>query len=144
MTCISYRDGVMASDSRMVGDYVGIGTKLYRHHDEIIGFAGDVEQALAFIDWYRDKASRQPEIAHERDWYALVASPRGLVLWGPSLRGMPIIESYYAIGSGAPFAITAMDCGKTAAESIKYAIKRDPYCAGPVITLSLEKRAKKK
>src|SRR4051812_41649172 len=99
----------MAADSRISGSYNTLGIKIYRAPKALIGFAGEVTQALAFIDWYRDRKSRQPDLANEEDWCALVLTSGGIEYWDRSLRPMLQIESIAAIGSGAPFAIAAMD-----------------------------------
>ena len=52
--------------------------------------------------------------------------------------------SYYAIGSGAVFAIAAMDAGATALEAVKIGIKRDPYSGGKITQVKLDLKAKKK
>jgi 20S proteasome alpha/beta subunit len=43
----------------------------------------------------------------------------------------------FAIGSGRLHAITAMDCGKTAKEAVKFAIKRDSCSGGKIHVVKL-------
>jgi hypothetical protein len=46
-----------------------------------------------------------------------------------------IVERCHAVGSGAPFAITAMALGKTAREAVLIAAKFDPRTGGGVDVL---------
>ena len=47
-------------------------------------------------------------------------------------------EKYAAVGSGAVFAIAAMDCGKSAVEAIRIAKKRDVNTGGRIRTIKVK------
>lgn len=136
MTTIAVRDGVMAADSRFTGTFIETGKKMFRRDKAIIGVAGTVTQALVFVDWYFDRKKRQPSLADEGEWAALVLTKGGVEYWDNSLRPV-LCEGYTAIGSGSPFAMTAMDCGKTAKQAVQMAAKRDPYTGGTINTMTL-------
>lgn len=138
MTVIAYRDGVMAADSRVTGNFVTTGIKLYRKNSRIIGFAGDLHQALVFVDWYFDNKQRKPDLANESDWYALVASSDGLEEWNHALRPVQIMDRFYAIGSGAEIAMGAMEAGASAKRAAEIACKRADGCGLPVVTMRLK------
>lgn len=145
MTCIAIKDGIVAADSRVSGAYSSAMVKLYKQPGAIIGFAGEICEALVFVDWYRDRRNRAPDTAHETGWCALVLSEKdGIEYWDKSLRPAKMLELQAAIGSGAPFAIGAMDAGKSAAEAVKIACKRDPACGFPVMTARLSSSRKGK
>lgn len=138
MTIIAYRAGVMAADTCMTDSFVTCGIKLYKKKGHIIGFCGDVEQALVFVDWFFDqKKNRRPDLAAEQGWEALVMNKTGVYTWGRSLRPIEISEDFYAIGSGAALAMGAMEHGASAAEAVAIACRRDPYCREPVTVLTL-------
>lgn len=137
MTTIAVRDGVMASDSCMSGNFVTDATKLYKKDGRIIGICGHVTQALVFVDWYFDRHQRQPSIANENEWEAIVMSKDGLEYWDASLRPVPIKDKFHAIGSGAELAMGAMEAGKNAKQAVLIACRRDPYSAPPVVTMRL-------
>lgn len=143
MTTIAVKDNVMAADSRVVGDYAGTGIKLHRKKGAIVGFAGNAEQAMVFVDWYFDRKSRQPKVENEDEWEALVLTSKGIEYWGPSLRPIPQHE-YAAIGSGSQHAITAMDCGKDAIQAVQMAARRDPWTGGRVVSMQLVPSARRK
>lgn len=144
MTCIAFKAGVMAADSRISGQYNSLGVKLFKRRDTLIGFAGDVSQGLVFVDWYFDREQRKPDLSEEKDWCALVVSVRGIEYWDCSLRAQPIPEKIAAIGSGAPFAIGAMDAGRSAREAVAIACRRDPGCGPPIFTARLNSSRKGK
>ena len=49
------------------------------------------------------------------------------------------IKGFYAIGSGAPFALAAMDAGAGAFEAVRIGIKRDPYSGGKITQVRLNR-----
>lgn len=138
MTCIAVRDGVIAADSQVTGDYVFGSTKLFRGKDSIVGFCGAMTQGLVFVDWYFNRSKRKPSLEHENEWSAIVLKRDCVEFWDNSLR--PIIsDGFHAIGSGCQFAIGAMEAGCTAEQAVAVACRRDPYCNLPVTTMSLGK-----
>jgi ATP-dependent protease HslVU (ClpYQ) peptidase subunit len=47
------------------------------------------------------------------------------------------IDPPFAIGSGMDFALGAMDAGKSPAEAVEIACRRDPHSGGEVTSLSI-------
>jgi ATP-dependent protease HslVU (ClpYQ) peptidase subunit len=140
MTIIAYRDGVMAADTCITDSagFVTCGIKLHKKQGHIIGFCGDVSQALVFVDWFfNQKKNRKPDINAETGWEAMVLNKNGVTTWDRSLRPIPMDDSFYAIGSGAGLAIGAMERDATAEEAVVVACKRNPYCRLPVTILTL-------
>ncbi|MBQ4836243.1 MULTISPECIES: proteasome subunit alpha [Pseudoalteromonas] len=67
------------------------------------------------------------------------------VFYGEIRHGKRFLEPLqvnWAIGSGANWAIAAMDFGKSALEAVQYACKRDKSTGGKVHTFSLSNTAK--
>jgi ATP-dependent protease HslVU (ClpYQ) peptidase subunit len=138
MTIIAYRDGLMAADTCVTDGFITSGMKLYKKQGHIIGFCGDVSQALVFVDWFfNQKKNRKPDLASETGWEAMVLNVDGVTTWDRSLRPIPMDDHFYAIGSGATLAIGAMEFGATAREAVAIACKRDPYCREPITVLKL-------
>ena len=143
MTCIAVRSGVMAADSQATDEFKTGAVKLYRRKGLIVGIAGNVSQAMVFVDWLFDNRERKPGIEVEDDWSALVLSADGLMHWDISLRPTPIVDAFYAIGSGASLAMGAMEMGASARQAVRVACKRDPYCSGPVVTMRLSQKPRR-
>ncbi len=138
MTIIAYRDGVMAADTCFTDGFITSGVKLYKKSGHIIGFCGDVAQALVFVDWFfNQKKNRRPDLASETGWEALVLNKDGVTTWERSLRPIPMDDEFYAIGSGSMLAMGAMEHGASASQAVAIACKRDPYCREPIQAMKL-------
>lgn len=148
MTTIAYRDGVIAADSRGTDDNYHPGIyrceKLFRAGDDIIATAGDDTTGMIFVDWYtaRTKGAKlKPPsrlIDGEADFCCLVLKKDGLYWCDKWCRLNKIFDEFYAIGSGAAYAMGAMAHGASAAEAVKTAMRWDPHTGGEVTQLTLE------
>lgn len=153
MTVIAYRDGVIASDSRVTADSEAGGTrmfkceKLYRKTIKIgrrklpviIGTAGESAPGLIFVDWYgSDKPPPSQLIDGEADFTCLILRPDGLFEVDKWCRPDKVLSKFYAIGSGAKAALGAMHKGASAIEACEIACKIDPYCALPIVSMRLK------
>lgn len=147
MTTVAFRDGIMAADSRYSETSVGAtrGPKIFRKkvgkREALIGIAGDVWAAMLFVDWYgTNNTELYKTLTGMTDdgFSAMIWDKKKLFEANRYCRPTEIDEPYYAIGSGGVHAITAMDCGKSAAQAVQMAMKRDVYSGGRIVTLTLE------
>ncbi len=148
MTTIAYdvRKGVIAADSREVwvdGGY-NLCEKLFRiksgpHKGHIVGTSGASSPGIVFVDWYANpKKSEPPKIQFEDEYFTcLVLTPEGAFTVDDHCRLVRCIEPRGAIGSGAPFAIGAMDMGATPKQAVAIACRHSAYSGPPVVTMSL-------
>lgn len=141
MTTIAYRDGVLASDSlvtlgstKVHGSY----QKIRRVGGHLIGTAGSVAACQSFIDWVRCGDDESPPPKGE--YNALIIDPRGRVreMENGSVLPVPRGAKFFAIGSGAPYALAAMYAGASATEAVKIAAKIDTSTGLPVKTLKIK------
>lgn len=153
MTTIAVRDGVMASDGQgtqghMISDY-----NLHKIHKIghcLVGTAGGWSDIVNFLKWYSDYLESQhlqsytdaiqipiPEKPIGDGFSALVLFPTGDIIMYEGFSCFPIESEYAAIGSGSPYALTALDCGKTAKEAVEAAIHRDVFSGGEIQTLDI-------
>jgi ATP-dependent protease HslVU (ClpYQ) peptidase subunit len=148
MTTIAFDGTVMASDSRVTDDVGAIrGKKLFKKRigksNHLIGIAGDVYAAMVFVDWYGTGKAPPGELVHSvpdlEGFEVLIWTGKKLFTANKLCRLVEVEEPKYAIGSGAPYAMTAMDCGKSAEQAVRLACRRDPSSGLPVITMTLEK-----
>jgi 20S proteasome alpha/beta subunit len=145
MTTIAYRDGVLAGDGRET--FVSEGespmvnrddcVKIFRIPDgRLFGAAKtseDIERLYRALMqgrklWPTPKCSDINAIIVDRDENIWSYEGR---LW------IKVVAPYYAVGSGAHFALPAMDAGATAAEAVAIGCKRDPFSGGLITTLNL-------
>lgn len=140
MTCIAYKDGVIAYDSRITS-----GSEItYDDYEKcrlvkdvrffLSGFTCDYEKLVGA--WFGESPKGNVEAS------ALVFD--GEKLWriayheNDGLSKAPIpLDRPYVIGSGSPHAQTAMDMGASASRAVEMAKKRDTGTGGKVNTFAL-------
>jgi len=138
MTTIAYKDGVIAYDSQITcGSTITYDDYQKCHEVKGVKFVmcGKTCDYIALQDAYFGGS-----VARDLDASAIVAD--GDFLWcvGASVEDgfwkSPImLGATYAIGSGADHAITAMDMGANAYQSVQMAAKRDTGTGGTIRTL---------
>jgi ATP-dependent protease HslVU (ClpYQ) peptidase subunit len=143
MTTVAYRNGIMAADTMALrGSIPRICKKLYRLGDTIIGLAGNLSDGLVFIDWWE----RGHDIA---DWpifhmyrgnedapdiSALVLTADGLDLWTEHAQPIPILDDFFAIGSGTAAAMAAMHMGADPIRAVEIAMLVDYSTGGDIMS----------
>lgn len=104
--------------------------KIYRVEDRLYGLCGDVMMALYVIEWLQGKKNREElhkavPIDNRGAIGILELSPEGLALidgWGMR---MPLLDTYYAVGSGAGPAMVAMRHGASLQDAVRAAMSID-------------------
>lgn len=121
MTTIACNRKMMAGDS--LSSAAGTrfkATKVHRVGDEIVGFAGGLDEGMAFIQWYQDQSKDKPKL---EDFAALVLSETGITYYESLLVPIPVQERFAAIGSGADCALAAMHLGADPKKAVQVACK---------------------
>jgi ATP-dependent protease HslVU (ClpYQ) peptidase subunit len=135
LTTIIYRDGVMVSDSIITegkGFLHGEVQKIVRFKDgTLLGAAGPVAECQHMLSLFPD-LDQVLMISAESDACGLLAHPDGKLELIEGGVFVAITDSYFAIGTGAPFAMGAMDAGADALKALHVAMKRDAFTAGRV------------
>jgi len=146
MTTIAIEDGVVASDSMMVGffiDQVNVVKikKIKRISDGqtvIAGGSGTLSEVHQFMDWIAHSCKKEDYISMgDRNSTLFVLDKEGV--WSYDTYYKPIYSGKVsALGSGAQFAMGAMMAGATAEEAVRIAIELDTNSGRDVVTLRLE------
>jgi len=133
-----YRLGVMVSDSGISDDdRVWLGKKVHRVKGVLLGFAGDYEEGLNFLTWWKaGKADKFPKFG---DSTALILDSGGLTLYEHSENGRRVTSGIEAIGTGGKAAICAYEAlGFTdPVQAVKIVCKHDAGSRSPVRTYKL-------
>lgn len=157
MTVIAYRSGVMASDGRITEDNTIVtnsSQKIYKlSSGALFGLAGDADARDLIKLFDKVKTSNQfPTTSRitklQLDMYGILVLP-DLGIWNLVIGVEPeskawfsqlyqVTDPFQAIGSGAKWAMGAMDRGATALQAVKTAIKFDSQCGGTPQTLKIE------
>ena len=141
MTTIVANKKMMAADT-MTTAQDGLktkDTKLFEVNGDIIGTAGDSQDGLAFINWYKDQTQEKPEDLD--DFEAMVLTKEGeLIYYGDRLLPDIIQDSYYCIGSGSHVAVGAMEHGASPAEAVATACRKTTGSGFPVQIMKLKRK----
>lgn len=151
MTTIAYRDGILAADSKAYGGKFcaspGEKSKLHRIAKGrlkgwLVGISSNsVGADTLLLDWIARGAPLPTSGDMRPDEFVILAlAPDGSLYLANDNLGFsgPITSAYYAIGSGADFALGAMAMGASAAQAVATAALFDPHTGGAVHTLKLE------
>lgn len=137
MTTIAWDGKTLAADSQAQTTFKTRSRKLYRLPDgAIFGAAGFVQEALAVLAWLN--GGEKP--GDLENFEGLIINKAGGDVLGMRLMREPVLEPFYAIGSGAHYALAAMACGKSAVEAVRIAARFDPGTGGPVEFMRLGKK----
>jgi len=120
--------------------------KVRKIGDYLVGGAGRLTSILTFFAWFEQNLQCQaaqeaiPGLMiqsdpdkDDEDFVALVVHPDGKIFiheGADPRRAFPIDREYTAVGSGADFALAAMDAGATPEEAMEVAKRRDAFSGG--------------
>jgi hypothetical protein len=113
-------------------------TKIKRIGKSIFGGAGDLEKITHFFMWASNPESVPQPVANEESSYQILElSHDGLFIWQTNLIPMRIEDDFYAIGSGAGYALGALAHGATIQGAIRTAARWDECTGTDIQTLHL-------
>ncbi len=139
MTTVAWDGETMAADSAVHdGETIVHRMKKIQRmpNGALAGFAGDVEQAMALLEWLRGgQRGTKPK---SKDVSVLYVTPQRRVYhYDGGRKAHPIAEPFFSIGTGADVAFGAMFAGSNAKTAVRAAIKRDIFSRGPLQVLKL-------
>lgn len=147
MTTVAYRNGVIASESRVTQDDMIVPShqpKIFRLPDgTLFGWCGTLCIALQMLQYMLDDDAK--ECPTWRDNTEVIhIDEKGRVRTYEGIAGVwiPARAPYVAIGSGSPYAYGAMAAGADAIAAVKIAKKFDTSSGGPVRSLRLKEEKK--
>jgi len=132
------RLGLIVADSNVTDDdRVWSDKKVFRYKGVIYGFAGLVEERIAFMDWL--KGGPEPKFATSS---CLALSPDGLFVYDNGTVPAKVTKGYEAIGTGAKAAMCAYEAlGFTdPVRAVKIVCKYDAGSRTPVRVYKLCKK----
>lgn len=138
MTTIAYDGKTLAVDRRVTrGGLYGTTTKAFKlETGAVMAFCGSMAHAMTLKRWYlagTDPATYPDFQKDEEKNTFMIVADRGVVkVYEQTPDPIFIQDRMMAWGSGRDFALGAMACGKTAAESIEVASQFDPGTGGGV------------
>jgi len=143
LTTIAIKDGIIAYDSLLTSN--GIVSQYDYNKKHIVNgvaffFTGSLADYMRLVSLYFG----DDESIKDVDCRAYVVDGGKLYLVGvddeTGIHKSPLSEdNIAAIGSGAHFALTAMDMGETSRRAVMWAAKRDIYTGGRIRTFKVRK-----
>jgi ATP-dependent protease HslVU (ClpYQ) peptidase subunit len=139
----------MAADTQ-----VSAGGRKFRTHKVkrlkcggLIGSSGKLADILKIQRWaeagFPDEG--KPDFGDEGEFECLIVTGAGDVyLLDEDMELMPFMDAFIAVGSGGPYAMAALACGKTPEEAVRIAAQFDANTSEPVEIFLIEKRLAKK
>lgn len=141
MTTVAASLECIAADQRMTsGNAPARIRKLRRVKDSVYGCAGDVDAAFIFFEWLetvkpdRLRLYRQIPEDYRSAFEVLEISPSGLALWNGWGIRIPLLDKFYAIGSGSQSAMQALKRGMSPEEAVAETFTLDECSGGTVET----------
>jgi len=141
VTCIavSIKHGVLASDTRCSADGVMFGVSKFRRVGKgIVGAAGDWDDILKFWEYIEGKSIKECGLNDDSELEAIELHATGVFLYAASGKRYRIKDEFFAIGSGAPYAIGAMAMGASPEEAVALASRFDPATGGEIEVIPLK------
>jgi hypothetical protein len=139
MTTIAARasTGEIAADSMVSGDdSFYLVKKLRKGQESIYGGCGDWDKLLKFYNSLESGA----DLDSDTDVTVLELRSDGIWIYESTIIPAKIKNDFWAIGTGANFAIAAMHLGLTPAEAVKLACLYDTSSHEPIDVMSLSGR----
>lgn len=129
--------GIMVTDSRCTAESEWFPmTKVFRVRDELIGLAGNVKDAVAWLNWYSEgKKGNRPK---GDTFNALILRSEGLYAVSSDSFEMLIERGFYGIGSGGGIAVGAFMAGADAKKAVEIACRIDANSGGDVVVHKLK------
>jgi hypothetical protein len=135
----------MAADQRMTsGGPIAHVTKIHRIGDSLYGLAGEIEPGLVFLEWLTGKRDKMrlyklygEDVEVRSHFEILELSSQGLALWSGWGVRIPILDTSYAIGTGAMSALSHVKEGESPEKAIRRAAILDE-CSGVFMSPQVE------
>lgn len=139
MTCIAYKDGIIAVDRQVThnGLIEPTDDKIFIINDTtVVAFSGLIAIGYVFKDWYRNGRRREEwlfstEIPDRCNFVALVMDTKAKTLdyWDDILSPIPLnYDIYHGYGSGREIALGAMCAGASPTDAVRAANKHLDDC----------------
>jgi hypothetical protein len=141
VTCIAYRNGRMAADSRAyAGDKHPIGSKvkIRRMSDgTLMGCSTTTPGGgEAVLDWWEKGKPEDTTLPDHFTFLAVQKNGEAFYMTGPDFISGPLTAEFFAIGSGEAYAHGALEMGATAVEAVRVACRCDNFTDFPIYEIT--------
>jgi hypothetical protein len=138
MTTIIATKNRMLSDTLIGGEPPFHSSKIISVKDSLIGFAGDdVGKCLRFVRWIAEGANLNDPPDNVKGVEIIQINGSEIILWDNHLAPIKIFDPVYSIGSGAGYALGAIDAGVSLEKALEIASKRDINTKPPFLDFTI-------
>lgn len=143
MTTVAWRGSVLATDSALTcGNMQGKFTKLLKMRGMAYGFCGDADQVVRTIALLSMNTPYTELKKVKGDIGILVLTTDGCLMMDNDMQPIPVENEFWAMGSGAEYAMGAMAAGKNAKQAVEIACQFDPGSRLPLQHATVRQRSK--
>jgi hypothetical protein len=128
----------MAADQRISGGHMFKAFKIQRIKGSLYGGCGNWEQLLKMYEWFRNP-DMKPDWKFQPEFEIIQLSAEGIFMWGPEMIACPVLQPYYATGSGGPYAMGALEAGADLRSAVQIAAKYDSATGHGVQVVQLQR-----
>lgn len=147
----SYKHSTLGADG-VCAEWIEVGKVFPVGDGSYLTGAGYYDDIVEVAHWLNNgaKEDSKPAIADRqddpKDSDFIYVEKDGTAYWltCPFLRKIKITNKFYAVGSGAGYALGALEAGATVEESLAIAAKYDPDTGSKYKTIKIEKATAKK
>lgn len=149
MTIICWDGITLAADKMMdCNGYPATTTKIKKApNGDLLGASGDADTCRSLIDWYCCWVGTYPQVDFPENCRSqdnlsklIVITETGKInMYYRAPKPIFIEDKFFAIGSGADFALATMHLGFDARKAVEVAIALDNSCGNGIDTLMLQK-----
>jgi hypothetical protein len=140
MSCdcrISYgKTYVFTGDTKIIAVPPKAAKDLFGINKGYIGFAGEVGKWSTVVSWLSSMEGKPPKVG-ELMAFILLTDTKEIWHANDLTEWMKVKDPYFAIGSGAPYALGALANGANTLDACKIAAKFDPSSGKPFKTYKL-------
>jgi hypothetical protein len=144
MTTIAFKDGILCSDRQATaGAARKLCEKLWvvRGHDIAVAVTGSLSGGIRFLEWWKDGKNKNGDWSLDDDTEVVVLhlDTGKIEAYDSNMVPMPVLSKFDAWGSGADFAIGAMEAGVDAVRAVEIAAKHDTGTGSGMAVINLNK-----
>jgi len=141
MSVVVWDGKTLAADTQgTVGSQISRTSKIFRHKNARLGLVGNYGRGLELVEWFKsgEKIAKFPELDDDEDYAALIVIKDGETpyVYPGNERKEPVLDSFYAWGSGSNFALGALQMGASAVEAVEATCRWSTDCSLPYEALS--------
>ena len=138
MTTIAYKDGVLAAD-RLLDEWLDCPKIFALKGGAYVAGSGNYDDIVEVVAWLKGKQAdaERPAITPDENDLLYVDGTGAYWLTDPFLKKVKITDPFYAVGTGAKYALGAMASGKTAIEAVAIAMKFDANTGGGIDSITV-------